>query len=184
MLLPMATHRQGFRQKRELVSLLRRAGFGAIAPEGLSEELKGMVNKKKVALLSAGESRRRIPSTAAIQEWLDRLLAPLVCTSGEPSLETLQEVEFAGQALIEQLPDGVLRRSAEQRLNTALQAESDQRAATRAMVQSIAALSDPCAATSRQRAGRRALRLFTHASECREMLNVLRVPGSWSPWME
>jgi integrase len=46
-LLPMATHRQGFRQKREVVSLLRRAGFGAIAPESLSAELKGMVNKKK-----------------------------------------------------------------------------------------------------------------------------------------
>jgi integrase len=73
-LLPMATHRQGFRQKREVVSLLRRAGFGAIAPESLSEELKGMVNKKKVALLSAGESRRRIPSTAAIQEWLDQVM--------------------------------------------------------------------------------------------------------------
>jgi len=32
--MPMATHRQGFRQKREVVSLLRRAGFGAI-PEWL-----------------------------------------------------------------------------------------------------------------------------------------------------
>jgi integrase len=73
-LLPMATHRQGFRQKREVVSLLRRAGFGAIAPESLSAELKRMVNKKKVALLSAGESRRRIPSTAAIQEWLDQVM--------------------------------------------------------------------------------------------------------------
>jgi len=30
-LLPMATHRQGFRQKREVVSLLRRAGFLSIA---------------------------------------------------------------------------------------------------------------------------------------------------------
>ena len=49
-LLPMATHRQGFRQKREVVSLLRRAGYGAITPESLSTELKGMVNRKKVAL--------------------------------------------------------------------------------------------------------------------------------------
>ncbi len=40
-LIPMATHRQGFRQKREVVSLLRRAGFGAIAPQALSEELRG-----------------------------------------------------------------------------------------------------------------------------------------------
>ena len=73
-LIPMATHRQGFRQKREVVSLLRRAGYGAIAPESLSDELKGMVNRKKVALVAAGESRRRIPSTAAIQEWLDQVV--------------------------------------------------------------------------------------------------------------
>ena len=53
-LLPMATHRQGFRQKREVVSLLRRAGFGALAPEELSTELKGMVNRKKQALVAAG----------------------------------------------------------------------------------------------------------------------------------
>jgi hypothetical protein len=67
-LIPMATHRQGFRQKREVVSLLRRAGYGAIAPESLSEE------RKKGALVAAGESRRRIPSTAAIQEWLDQVV--------------------------------------------------------------------------------------------------------------
>ena len=73
-LIPMATHRQGFRQKREVVSLLRRAGYGAIAPESLSEELKGMVNRKKGALVAAGESRRRIPSTAAVQEWLDQVV--------------------------------------------------------------------------------------------------------------
>ncbi|WP_255136305.1 hypothetical protein [Synechococcus sp. JJ3a-Johnson] len=73
-LIPMATHRQGFRQKREVVSLLRRGGYGAVAPESLSEELKGMVNRKKGALVAAGESRRRIPSTAAIQEWLDQVV--------------------------------------------------------------------------------------------------------------
>jgi len=28
-------------------------------------------NRKKLMLLAAGQSRRRIPSTAAIQEWLD-----------------------------------------------------------------------------------------------------------------
>jgi hypothetical protein len=70
----MATHRQGFRQKREVVSLLRRAGFGTIAPQELSEELKGMVNRKKLALVAAGQSRRRIPSTAAIEEWLDQVI--------------------------------------------------------------------------------------------------------------
>ena len=41
-------------------------------------------------------------------EWqLDRLLAPLAAGSASPSLETLQAVEQAGQALLEQLPDGV-----------------------------------------------------------------------------
>ncbi|MFM7393607.1 MAG: hypothetical protein ACKO22_04405 [Cyanobium sp.] len=73
-LIPMATHRQGFRQKREVVSLLRRAGVAAIAPAELSEELKGMVNRKKLALVAAGQSRRRIPSTDAIQEWLDLVI--------------------------------------------------------------------------------------------------------------
>jgi integrase len=71
---PMATHKQGFRQKREVVSLLRRAGFGVIAPEELSNELKGMVNRKKQALVAAGQSRRRIPTTEAIQEWLDQVM--------------------------------------------------------------------------------------------------------------
>jgi integrase len=74
-LLPIATHRQGFRQKREVVSLLRRAGYGAIAPVELSEELKAMVNRKKQALVAAGQSRRRIPTTAAIEEWLDQVIA-------------------------------------------------------------------------------------------------------------
>jgi integrase len=73
-LLPMATHRQGFRQKREVVSLLRRAGFAAIAPEELSSELKGMVNRKKLALVAAGQSRRRIPTTEAIEIWLDQVM--------------------------------------------------------------------------------------------------------------
>jgi DNA primase len=107
-------------------------------------------------------------------EWrLDRLLAPLATSQGEPALETLQAIEQAGQALMEQLPDGVLRRSAEQRLNTALQGQSDLTAATQAKVQSIAALIEPCAATARQRAEHRALRLFIHAPECRELLQCL-----------
>ena len=71
---PMATHKQGFRQKREVVSLLRRAGFGALAPEELSTELKGMVNRKKQALVAAGQSRRRIPTTEAIETWLDQVM--------------------------------------------------------------------------------------------------------------
>jgi hypothetical protein len=107
-------------------------------------------------------------------EWrLDRLLAPLAAETASPSLEILQAVEQTGQALIEQLPDGVLRRSAEQRLNTALMGQSDQTAATPAKPESVAALIEPCAATARQRAEHRALRLFIHASECRELLQCL-----------
>jgi hypothetical protein len=107
-------------------------------------------------------------------EWrLDRLLAPLATSKSEPALETLQAIEQAGQALVEQLPDGVLRRSAEQRLNQALQGQSDQTAAIQAKPQSIAALIEPCTATARQRAEHRALRLFIHATECRELLGCL-----------
>ena len=112
-------------------------------------------------------------------EWrLDRLLAPLAAETASPSLETLQAVEQTGQALIEQLPDGVLRRSAEQRLNTALMGQSDQTAATQAKPQSIAALIEPCAATARQRAENRALRLFIHAPECRDLLGCLSLQDS------
>ena len=73
-LVAMPTHRQGFRQKREVVSLLRRAGFGSIAPEELSVELKGMVNRKNQALVAAGQSRRRIPTIEAIEAWLDQVM--------------------------------------------------------------------------------------------------------------
>jgi hypothetical protein len=57
-LLPLATRRQGFRQKRE----------------ELSSELKGMVNRKKQALVAAGQSRRRIPCTEAIRAWLHAVM--------------------------------------------------------------------------------------------------------------
>jgi DNA primase len=107
-------------------------------------------------------------------EWrLDRLLVPLATSTGEPALETLQAVERAGQALIEQLPDGVLRRSAEQRLNAALRGPSDQPATNKVKTQSPAAFVEPCTATARQRAEHRALRLFIHAPECRDLLGCL-----------
>jgi DNA primase len=107
-------------------------------------------------------------------EWrLDRCLSPLIADGASPSLETLQAVEQTGQAVIEQLPDGVLRRSAEQRLNQALRGQSDQTPVNQAKPQSIAALIEPCAATARQRAEHRALRLFIHAPECRDLLGCL-----------
>ena len=58
-------------------------------------------------------------------EWrLDRCLSPLTADGASPSLETLQAVEQAGRALVEQLPDGVLRRSAKQRLEQALEGKT------------------------------------------------------------
>jgi DNA primase len=107
-------------------------------------------------------------------EWrLDRLLAPLASDSASPSLETLQAVEQAGQALIEQLPDGVLRRSAEHRLEQALQGDVSEPGASKPQPQTFPALHEPCTATGRQRAEHRALRLFIHAPECRDLLGCL-----------
>jgi DNA primase len=107
-------------------------------------------------------------------EWrLDRLLAPLTASTGEASLETLQEAERDGIALVEQLPDGALRRSAEQRLEQALQGQSDQPITNKVNTQRPVALLEPCAATGRQRAEHRALRLFMHAPECCELLQCL-----------
>jgi DNA primase len=104
-------------------------------------------------------------------EWrLDRLLAPLTASTGEASLETLQAVERHGQALVEQLPDGVLRRTAEQRLDVALRGSGEQSTGT---VPSAVAVAEPCAATARRRAERRALTLFVHAAECRSLLQCL-----------
>jgi len=136
-------------------------------PEG--EDADGLLRAQEATAVEC-----LIASAGHWLEWrLDRLLAPLATSTGEPSLKTLQAIEQAGQALVEQLPDGVLRRSAEQRLNGTLQGQSDQTTATRAKSQSIAAAIEPCAATARQRAEHRALRLFIHAPECRDLLGCL-----------
>jgi DNA primase len=104
-------------------------------------------------------------------EWrLDRLLAPLSESTGEASLETLQAVECDGQALVEQLPEGVLRRSAEQRLDAALRGRGEQCIDT---FPPAVAVVEPFAAIARRRAERRALRLFVHAAECRSLLQCL-----------
>jgi len=105
-------------------------------------------------------------------EWrLERLLAPLLITVGSPALETLQAVELKGHALIEQLPDGVLRRSAEQRLEQALQGKTGTPAERQLIT--AAHVFEPRDATAQARAERRALRLFIHAPECRELLQCL-----------
>ena len=72
--------------------------------------------------------------------------------------------------VVEQLPDGVLRRSAEQRLDMALRGSDEPNTGS---LPPAGAVVEPCAATARRRAERRALRLFVHAPESRELLHCL-----------
>jgi hypothetical protein len=107
-------------------------------------------------------------------EWrLERLLAPLngLKTGGEIRLEILQAVERDGQALIKQLSDGVLRRTAEQRLEQALQSQDPGQPNPKP--RAVPVLPEPSACSPRQRAERRVLRLYVHAPECRELLQCL-----------
>jgi DNA primase len=186
------------------LQLLRRQGMkhllialdgdsaGQVATERLIEQLQPQLVagglSASVVQMPGGQDadeliRNQGPSVegliAAARHWLewrlDRVLAPLAADSASRSLETLQAVEQAGQALVEQLPDGVLRRSAEQQLTTALQGQSDQTAAIPAKPLCIAALIGPCTATARQRAEHRALRVFIHASEYRDLLSCLSI---------
>ena len=112
---------------------------------------------------------------------------PYPC-SGAASLKCLQAVERAGKALVDQLPEGVLRRSAQQRLEQALRHHSG-------VPQASVEGNDPAAAaggfqsgvvrvalpevwsggllSARQRLERRVLRLFIHAPDCRELLGCL-----------
>ena len=80
-------------------------------------------------------------------------------------------MEREGQALIAQLSDGVLRRTAEQQLEQALQAPGPEQPTTRPAV--VPVLREPSAGNPRQRAERRVLRLYVHAPECRELLQYL-----------
>ena len=73
--------------------------------------------------------------------------------------------------MIEQLSDGVLRRTAEQRLEQALQNQGPEQPTTRPAV--VPVLLEPSACSPRQRAERRVLRLYVHAPECRELLQCL-----------
>ena len=107
-------------------------------------------------------------------EWrLGRLLAPLNAQNpgGEIPLETLQAVEREGQALIKQLSDGVLRRTAEQRLEQALQSQDPGQPNSKP--RAVPVLPEPSTCSPRQRAERRVLRLYVHAPECRELLQCL-----------
>jgi len=119
---------------------------------------------------------------ASAQHWLewrlDRLLAPVAQAVGRSDLQALQVIEREGQALLQQLPEGVLRQRVEQRLPQALKDNGDVATGPHAP---LAALTDagPATCTARQRAERRVLRLFIHAPQCRELLSCLSLqePG-------
>ena len=113
---------------------------------------------------------------ASVRHWLewrlDRLLAPLTADSASPTLETLQAVEQAGQSLIEQHPDGVLRRTAEQRFNAALAGTDSSQEAIPAPIPP-SALVEPSLPAAHQRLERRVVQLAIHAPQCLFMLTSL-----------
>ena len=86
-------------------------------PEG--QDADGLVRSQGPAALEG-----LIAGAAHWLEWrLAQLLEPLdepEMAGGGASLELLQRIEREGQALLQSLPEGVLRRSAEQRLDQAL----------------------------------------------------------------
>jgi DNA primase len=135
-------------------------------PEG--EDADGLIRSQGATALDG-----LIASARHWLEWrLDRCLSPLTADSASPSLETLQAVEQAGQALIEQLPDGVLRRSAEQRLTVALQGVNSHQESIAAAIPP-SALAEQALPTARQRLERRVLQLAIHAPQCLFMLTSL-----------
>jgi DNA primase len=106
-------------------------------------------------------------------EWrMDRLLAALAADSASPTLVSLQAVEQAGQALVNQLPDGVLRRTAEQRLNAALAGTDSSQESIPAPIPPPA-LAEPSLPAAHQRLERRVVQLAIHAPQCLFMLTSL-----------
>jgi DNA primase len=108
-------------------------------------------------------------------EWeLDRLLEGLKREPGDLSL--LQQAERAGLAYLALLPKGVLRHRAEQRLRGALEgfcAASPSGVAAPLMAQELADPKAPSQEEAILMAERRALRLFLHNPELRDVLVVL-----------
>jgi DNA primase len=154
----------------QLLPQLCAGGLGAsVVPLPQGQDADGLLRSQGKAALDA--------LLAASRHWLEwrleRLLAPLASLNpgGEIPLETLQAVEREAQALIEQLSDGVLRRTAEQRLAQALQAQNPEHPTSRPA--GVPVLPEAAVRTPRQRAERRALRLYVHAPECRELLQCL-----------
>ena len=105
-------------------------------------------------------------------QWrLDRLLEPLASAEQPVALALLQRVERDGLTLLAQLPDGVLRQAAEQRIKQAL-SNATGSCIAQAPAARVAALA-PVGQTARQRAEQRALRLYVHGPECRPLLAAL-----------
>ena len=117
---------------------------------------------------------------AGAQHWLEwrlaRLTAPLAVGTASPPLAVQAAVEQAGQALLAQLPEGVLRRSAELQLQQALGLGADSAAPHgEAVARLRPSWPAPVARSPRQRAERRVVRLFVHAPQCRELLMALEL---------
>jgi DNA primase len=134
-------------------------------PEG--QDADGLLRQQ-----GAGALEGLLASAQHWLEWrLDRLLAPLASRGGGSSLEVLQVVERDGRALVQSLPEGVLRQRAEHRLAQALDATAG--AESNPQPQMAVLNTGMEVSTARQRAERRVLRLFIHAPQCRELLSCL-----------
>ncbi|WP_411877254.1 CHC2 zinc finger domain-containing protein [Vulcanococcus limneticus] len=171
-------------------------------PEG--QDADGLVRSQGAAALEG--------LIAGAEHWLEwrlaRLLEPLDGAEigrGGASLELLQRIEREGQALLQSLPEGVLRRTAERRLEQGLALrpsglESQAMAGSmpsavlgpEALTVALSSVALPPvelplaalpsvalplvpATTARQRAERRVVRLFIHASDCRDPLLALPI---------
>jgi DNA primase len=172
---------------------------GTNATARLLKELRPRLSQGElqaaVLELPAGEdadSLVRRSGLAGLQEllqraphWLDweltRLLRPLQSNEAPPALAQLEQLQREGQALVAELPGGVLKQRAQQRLHSALAAAT---LADRHKGEShggdphgdpIAAVRLPPARTPQERLERRALRLYLHAPHCRELLAALEL---------
>ncbi|WP_411868881.1 DNA primase [Vulcanococcus limneticus] len=164
-----------------------------LQPQLLSGELTAAVLSMPEGQDADGMLRSQGPAAlqgliATAEHWLEwrlgRLLQPLngpqIASGGLP-LELLQKIEREGLAFLQTLPDGVLRRTAQQRLEHALAQSAgclEQRGLAGGQPPAalpFGALPLPPATTARQRAERRVLRLFIHAPECRDPLLALPI---------
>ncbi|MCP9793580.1 CHC2 zinc finger domain-containing protein [Vulcanococcus limneticus] len=162
--------------------------LGQLQPQLLSGELTAAVLQLPEGQDADGLVRSQGPAAlegliAGAEHWLEwrlaRLLEPLDGAEigrGGASLELLQRIEREGQALLQTLPEGVLRRTAERLLEQGLALRpSGKESQALAGEQPPVALPLVPATTARQRAERRVVRLFIHALDCRDPLLALPI---------